>query len=323
MALTDDCGMNTTMLVSPASNVGTPYPVYMNGGGASGNNAGSNFGGDGWWIILLFILLAGGWNNRGGVEGGCSGSGGIGTYVIDNGSSVQRGFDQAAIISGINSLQSEITNGFSNASTQLCNCCSDIQADLCNGFAGVNATINSNFANAESAANARQMANMQQAFASQTAMSQGFNSLQSQFADCCCEDRLATADLKYTIATENNADRVALGEGIRDIITNQNNGIQRILDKLCADKIDEKNERIADLQRQLTAANFNASQVAQTATIVSDASRNLSTIANYLNPVAIPAYVVPNPNCCTGNYNYNQGCGCNSGCNSGCGCGSF
>ena len=58
MALTDDCGMNTTMLVSPAGNVGTPYPVYMNGGGASGNNAGSNFGGDGWWIILLFILLS-------------------------------------------------------------------------------------------------------------------------------------------------------------------------------------------------------------------------------------------------------------------------
>ena len=90
---------------------------------------------------------------------------------------------------GFNTLQlanqlTSINSGVQGLSTQLCNCCGDISQSLCNGFAGVNATVNSGFANAETAANARQMANMQQAFNGQTSMLQGFNTLGSQFADC-------------------------------------------------------------------------------------------------------------------------------------------
>lgn len=90
---------------------------------------------------------------------------------------------------GFNTLQlanqlTSVNSGVQNLSTQLCNCCADVNANLCNGFAGVNATVNSGFANAETAANARQMANMQQAFNSQIATMQGFNTLGSQFADC-------------------------------------------------------------------------------------------------------------------------------------------
>ena len=161
---------------------------------------------------------------------------------------------------------------------------------------------NNGFAQAEIAANARQMADMNQNFA-----------LQSQFADCCCENRLASADLKYTIATENCADRTALNEGIRDILESQNNGIQRILDTMCQDKIDAKNERIADLERQLTMANLAASQGAQTAAILANNEAQTNALEQYLAPVPRPAYIVQNPN----------GCGCNSVNACGCGCGSF
>lgn len=190
---------------------------------------------------------------------------------------------------GLSGIQSSLTNGFV-----------DTAAALCNGFAGVNGAISNGFAQAEIAANARQMADMNQNFA-----------LQSQFADCCCENRLASADLKYTIATENCADRTALNEGIRDILESQNNGIQRILDTMCQDKIDAKNERIADLERQLTMANLAASQGAQTAAILANNEAQTNALEQYLAPVPRPAYIVQNPN----------GCGCNSV--NACGCGSF
>jgi len=132
-----------------------------------------------------------------------------------------------------------------------------VQMSLANGFAGV-----------EQGANARQIANMQTAFAGQTAMAQGFNQLSSQFADCCCENRLGLADLKYTVATENCADRQALNEGVRDIIASQTAGTQRILDQLCADKIDAKNDEIAQLRQEVLFARGQASQVTQNANII-------------------------------------------------------
>ena len=244
---------------------------------------GNGFGGDGaWWLLVLFLFaFNGNWGNGWGNNGG-----GTGGYVV---SDVQRGFDQNAVMSGLSGIQSSLTSGFV-----------DTASTLCNGFAGVNGAIANGFAQAEIAANARQMADMNQNFA-----------LQSQFADCCCENRLASADLKYTIATENCADRTALNEGIRDILTNQNAGIQRILDTMCQDKIDSKNERIADLERQLTMANLAASQGAQTAQILANNEAQTNALEQYLAPVPRPAYIVQNPN----------GCNCNTGC--GCGCGAF
>lgn len=227
---------------------------------------GSGFGGDnGWWIILLFVLL-GGWNNGFGGMGN-----GMMPYAVDN--TIQDGFNQAAITSGLNDIQGAICNGFSQA---------------------------------EIADNSRQMANMNQNFAMQTAMNQGFNGLQSQLASCCCENRLASADLKYTIATENCADRAAVSDGIRDILVANNANTQRILDQMCNDKIDAKNEKIADLERQLTMANLQASQTAQTGRILADNAAQTVALEQYLNPVPVPAYVVANPNCC----NQNTGCGC-------------
>ena len=274
MALTDENGMNTTMLVSPAG--GAPY--YGGNGGGFGN-----FGGDnGWWIILLLLLVAGGWNNN----GGFGGNGGAMPYIMNTGDNVQRGFDQSAIMSGLGDISGNLYG---------------LQNSICQGFAGVNAGIANGFAQAEIAENARQMANMNQIFG-----------LSQQFANCCCENRLGISNLQSTILAENCADRAAISDGIRDVITNQTNNTQRILDQLCADKIDAKNEKIADLERQLTMANLQASQTAQTAQILADNGRQTTALEQYLNPVPIPAYLVQNPNCCNQN-----SCGCNTGC--GCG----
>jgi len=264
MSLTDGNGLSAADIAAVTGN-----------GGSFGNG----WGGDGaWWLIILFLFIFNGnWGNWGG-----NGNGGYGTY-----SEVQRGFDQSAVMGGLNGIQSAVTNGFV-----------DTASSLCNGFAGVNAAISNGFAQSEIAANARQMANMQQAFG-----------LQSQFADCCCENRLASADLKYTIATENCADRTALADGLRDVLESQNAGVQRILDQMCNDKIDAKNERIADLERQLTMANLAASQSAQTAQILANNDAQTNALEQYLAPVPRPAYIVQNPN----------GCGCNSF-STGCGC---
>ena len=163
------------------------------------------------------------------------------------------------------------------------------------GISQLQNTVSNGFAQAEIAANARQVADMNQNFA-----------LQTQFANCCCENRLATANLQSTIISENCADREALNSIGRDIIAAQNAGTQRILDQMCNDKIDSKNEKIADLERQLTMANLAASQNAQTATILANNEAQTAALERYLAPNPIPAYTVANPNCCGQTF----GCGC-------------
>ena len=263
-------------------------PMY----GGAGSGFGNGFGGDGWWILLLFILLGNGaWGNG---FGGGFGGGDIYPWMNQS-NQINGGFRDQMINSNIDSIQNGVNN---------------IQTQLCNGFAGVNQTVQNGFAQAEIADNARQIANMQQAFANQTAMSQGFNALGTQFADCCCENRLASADLKYTIATENCADRAALSDGIRDVIENCNRNNQRILDQLCADKIDAKNEKIADLERQLTMANLAASQTAQTAQIRAGQVAEIDAMYNRLKDCPVPTMPVYGQTPIFTCPNNNGGCGC-------------
>ena len=159
---------------------------------------------------------------------------------------VQRGFDQSALMTGITGVQNAVTSGFGDVATQ-----------LCGGFAGVNASIANGFAQSEIAANSRQMANMNQVFGLQTALQ-----------NCCCENRLATANQTATILAENCADRAAISDGVRDIIANQTMNTERILGAMTQDKIDAKNEQILSLQNSLNMANLAASQVAQTQQIL-------------------------------------------------------
>lgn len=294
MALTDESsGIPATMLVAPTGNVGgAPYPVYMGGGN---NGGGFGNGQDGWWIVLLIILLvaAGGWGNNN--NGGGNGFGGGQPIIVNdgNGGSVQRGFDQAAVMAGLNGLQT----GIYGLQTQLCNCCGDISSQLCNGFSGVNATINATAANAETAANARAMSSMQQLFG-----------LSQQFSDCCCENRLATANLANVIQRENCDDRYAAAQNTRDIIENANRNNQVILDKLCALELDGYKRENDNLRQQLTAANLSASQIRQTADIQNGIVNELRSCPVPSMPVygMTPIFTCPNNN---------SGCGC--GCNGG------
>ena len=163
-----------------------------------------------------------------------------------------------------------------------------ISNQICNSTAGITQAINSGFANAETSASARQMANMQQAFSNQTTTLQGFNSLGSQLADCCCENRLATCQTQNIIQNEANATRFADANNTRDLLTNQTANTQAILDKLCQLELDGKNTRIAELERQLTAADLRASQTAQNAFIQQGFANEVDQLYNRLNSCPVP-----------------------------------
>ena len=155
------------------------------------------------------------------------------------------------------------------------------QSAIMNSLTGLNNAVTSGFATAElGRANAN------------TDLLQTLWGIQSQQQTCCCENKSAIADLKYTIATEACADRAAVTQGVRDIIANQTQGIQTILDKLCAQEIEQLRSANASLQTQLNMATLNASQTAQTAILLQDNARQTAI----LNPTPIPAFIVANPN---------------------------
>lgn len=241
-------------------------PFYMPVAPAynGGNGGGFGFGGDSgaWWLLILLIAL-GGWGN--GFGGGFGGGGAYPMMMANN--DVQRGFDQSAVISGITGVQNAVTTGFGN-----------VQTALCNGFAGVA----NGFAQAEIAANARQIADLQQNFAAQMATLQGFNGTTA-----------GIADLRYTVATENCADRAAVADGIRDVIAATQAQTQVILDRLTQDKLDEKNETIASLRQELMFARNQASQDVQTAAIRAGQVAEVDALYDRLNncPVGtVPVY---------------------------------
>lgn len=194
----------------------------------TGNRGFGGFGGYGdggmFWILILFLFafMGNGWGNLGNNAGG-----GAVPYV-------QAGFDQQAVMSGINGLQTTVANGFANAEVNACN----RAMNVANGF--------------------NQLA---------LAGVQGFNSVNG-----------GISDLKYTVATENCADRQAISDGLRDVIANntantnaiiqsQQAGFQGIQDKLCQIEIDNLKAQNEQLRTQLNMANLAASQTAQTAEI--------------------------------------------------------
>lgn len=286
MALTDD---NMVMPVTPA---------YGNNGGFGG------FGGDGWWILLLFILLGNGAWGMGGFGGGFDG----GLYPWMNQSNqINGGFRDQMLSTQLNGIQNSVTGGFG-----------DVQTALCGGFAGVNASINGAQNAISQQMYTNQIADLERSFAAQTAQTAGMTALQAQLAQCCCDNRAATADLKYTVATENCADRTAAMQNTRDIIDAQTRGTQAILDKLCALELDGVKGQLAQAQRenvglqnQLNIATMQASQVDQTAQIRAAQAATANQLVNELRSCPIPSQPV------YGNQPIFT-CGCN---NSPCGCG--
>lgn len=266
-----------------------PYPVmYGNGGGFGGNGF---LGGDG-WIVLLLLLAFGGWGNNGNNGGFFGGRGFDDGYAwLSNGQkeimqNTNNGFDTLHLSNQIEGTR----DGIWSLSNQLCNCCADM-----------NQTVSNGFFNAEIAANNRQMADMNQNFA-----------LSQQLSTASADNRLGIANLNSTILSENCADRAALADGLKDLLINQTANTQRILDQLCNDKIDEKNEKITDLQRELLMKDLQASQTAQNAFISNSLNNEIDLMYNRLVNCPIPSTPV---------YGRTAIFSCPQ--NNGCGCGNF
>ena len=283
----------TVELATTNGNNGYAYPVYpMYNGGFGGN--GGFLGGDGIWAILLFALLFGngGWGNGG---FGFGGNGFDNGYAwLSNGqkeimNNTNNGFDTLHLSNQIEGVR----DGVYGLSNQMCNSTSDIVSAVNNGFS-----------NAEISANGRQIANMQQAFNNQIATLQGFNGLSSQFADCCCENRLGIQDLKSTVISENCNDREVLREIGQNILVNQTANTQKIIDEIFRDRLDEKQDKIEELNRQILMKDLQASQIAQTQAITSNVYNELKNCPIGTVPVFgnQPIFTCPN--------NLNSGCGC-------------
>lgn len=251
-----------------------------------GNDGGFGFGGNGmWWLIVLLLFMNNGW----GFSNGFGFGGGMMPFMMGNqqGQDVQRGFDQSAIMGGLNDIAGALSNGFANA-----------EISRCNAQANVLQTLNAN----------------------QAATLQSMNALSMGLQNCCCENRAGLADLKYTVATENCADRTALNDGLVNLMMNNNANTQRmvdttvtavgnVMDKICQLELDAKNDRIATLQAQLNDANRRAESKDEIAQIMAGQRALANEVEQYVLPTPRPAWIVQNPNCCY----QNSGCGCGCG----------
>ena len=292
--MTDNNGTSMYMPVAPAYGYG-----YGNGG-----NNGGLFGGDLWGFLLVLLLCGNGmWGGFGGGLGGMMWPmmmGGMGAgYGMDylypwlnNSQHLSDGFRDQALQSSINGIQNSLTSGFGN-----------VQQSLCSGFAGVNATVNGAQNAIAQQLYGNEIANLNRSFAEQTANAHGFNGVQSQLAQCCCDNRLATCQTQNLIQADGEATRNA-------ILT----GVQSIKDQLCQDKIDAKNDEIAQLRQTIAMKDLAASQTAQNAFIQQGFTNEVDALYTRLSNCPVPSTPVFGRTqifTCGGNGNgFGCGCGC-------------
>lgn len=297
MALTDE---NMVMPVTPMN--------YGNVGGGFG------FGGDWAWILLL-LVLGGGWGGFGGFGmGGMMGAGmlgmdmGFGLYPwMNQVNQMNDGFRDQMMNGNINSIR----DGVQGLSTQLCQCCGDMRYDLANSANGIQNSIFGAQVAIGQQLSANEMASLNRSFAEQSANQQGFNGVQSQLAQNGYNQATQAADIKYTIATENCADRYEAAQNTQSIITALTAGIQSIKDDLCQDRLDAERRENANLRSELMYARGQASRVDQTAQLRASQLAANTALLNELRSCPIPAQAVygnqpvftcsPNNNCGCGN----------------------
>lgn len=243
----------------------------------TGNNRDNDgmWGNGAWWIVILLIFGWGGFGNNGWGNGNGMGS----TAAAYTDSAIQRGFDNQAVISKLDG----ITNG-------LCDGFYAVNNSMLTGFNGINTNIMQTGYGIQQAINADTIANMQNT-----------NALQAQLANCCCETREDIQGVNYNMATNTCALQNAMNNNTRDIIDSQQAGTRAILDYLCA-------KENADLRDKVQKLELSASQDRQNALLTTAMTAQTQQIVNSVNPTAVPAYVVPNPNA------YAYGCGCNQSC---------
>ena len=235
------------------------------------NNGNSGFGNGDWsaWIIIFLIFALGGWGNNNGF-GGNRGNGSIA--------------DNYVLASDFATLQRQLSDNFTNLTSQsryiqngLCDGFYAMNTSLLNGFAGVNKSIMTNGYETRNA----------------------INNLSSDLASCCCQTQRAIDGVNYNLATNTCALQNTMKMNTRDIVDTVNANYRAIHEELVANKLEMKNDRIAEQQNEINALRLSASQAKQNAYLI-----------NELKPCPNPAYIVPNPNCCY-NYQVTSGCGCN------------
>ena len=237
---------------------------YMIGRDNNGYNNGM-FGGDWAWILILLLLGWGnrGWGGNGGFDNCCGGFGFGGNGFVG-------GYDIGKL-----ATTNDVATGFSTSS--ILNNLNDLklgqaglQQTLCQGFNGVNTSILTST-----------------------------NGIQSQLADCCCGIQRSIDGVNYNMATNTCAITNAINNSSRDIIDNQNANYRAIHDELVANKIEAKNERIAELTQQVNALNLAQSQANQNAYLTAAMDANQAELIRRLGrDCPVPSYLVPNPNCC-------------------------
>ena len=246
---------------------------YAVGRDSTNNGYGNGFFGGDWAWILIFALLFG-WGNNGNGFGGVFGG--------------RNGFIGGYDIGKL-ATTNDVAVGFNNSA--VLNNLNDlklgqagIQQTLCQGFNGVNTSILTST-----------------------------NAVQSQLAGCCCDLARSIDGVNYNMATNTCTITNAINNSARDIIDNQNANYRAIHDELVANKIEAKNERIAELQQQVNALNLAQSQANQNAYLTATMDANQAELIRRLGrDYPTPSYIVPNPFCCYQS-SFNS-CGCNSCC---------
>lgn len=267
---------------------------------ATGNNGRNNdgFGGDGSWAwVLIFLIFALGGFGRNGFGFGGTGSVSDNYVLASDFATLQRqmdsGFDR--IGNRIENVNNGLCDGFYAMNTGMLNGFSGVQQTLCQGFSGVNHAIATN--------------GYENRLATQGLSSQLANcccDIKTQIADCCCTTQRGIDGINYNMAMNTNVLQQTLCNNTRDIIENQNANYRAIHEELVANKLEAKNDRIAEQQNEINALRLAASQEKQN-----------NYLIDQLKPCPSPSYIVPNPNCCynygINGYGYNNNCGCNCG----------
>ena len=154
-------------------------------------------------------------------------------------------------------------------------------------------------------------------YAVNTGLLTGFNGIQSAISGCCCETQRNIDSVRFDMATGFCNLGNAISSQTRDIIENQNANYRSLMDFMVQEKLSSQAAKIASLENQVSQANQNAVIGARIDAGIAEVIRRTG------NDCPIPAYVVPNPNCCYGNplgVGYN-GSGYGGYGGSGCGCG--
>ena len=227
------------------------------------------FGNDWAWIVILLLFGYGG-RGFGGFGGFGGGFGGGCGAPCATQADVRAAVDQQTLISKLD----QQTYGLADSAY------------------AINNTINSNFRGVDNAICTLGY-NVQS----------GFNSLGHQLSDCCCATQRAIDGVRYENATNTCAIQNTIQNTSRDVIENANANSRAILDFLTQDKI-------ATLTAENQSLKFAASQSAQNAYITASQEAQTAELIRRLGrDCPVPAYVVPNPNCC---YNYAVQPACNT-----------